>query len=424
MSRLLLARPTARRLYTVLALTLVTLGISVVPAHAATTLTTTRSCVDGGGITWHTKVVWGSTYVGSDGVTKVSVDYAGWTNTLGSMATDSSVKTYNGAGQLLQTLTKTATVDFRQGTVYDARNPVNPPSGGAEIVIKVGRDGDGFASCTVTHSQSATTAPVIAAVGDMVCPPGYAATSSACAHKAVSDSVIAAKPAALLTLGDNQYNEGTLSQFRGAYDPSFGRIKAITSPAVGNHEYGTTGAAGYFDYFGTSGGDRSKGYYSQDVGAWHVITLNSERDISAAGAQLNWLRNDLAAHKNMCTLAVTHKPRFSSGEHGSSTSMKPFFDALVAARAELLLSGHDHDYERFAPQTGSGTASSSGVTQVVAGTGGKSLYGLTTVATNSVIRSDAGFGWLKLTLHPAWADIRYVPVGGNTFTDQKLVSCR
>ena len=351
------------------------------------------------------------------------MDYASWTSTLGLMPTDSTVRTYSGAGRLLQTLNRTATVDYLQGTVSGARNPINPPSGGATILIKVGRDGDGFADCTVRHSQSATADPVIAAVGDMVCAPGSAVTTSTCQQRAVSDSIIAAKPVALLTLGDNQYNDATLTQFQTSYEPSYGRLKAITSPTAGNHEYNTAGASGYFDYFGTAAGNRSMGYYSHDIGSWHVVTLNSERDITSTGAQLRWLKNDLATHSYACTLAVLHKPRFSSGVHGSNTAMTPFVDALVAGQAELMLAGHDHHYERFAPQTGSGAASNSGLTQIVAGTGGKSLYP-TTTAPNSIARSAAGFGWLKLTLHPTSADLQFVPVAGNTFIDRQTVTCR
>ncbi len=419
---------TVRRLCSLLVLTLVVMGLTASPAQAATTKstttrTTTRSCVDGGGITWHTKVVWGITYkLGS--VTKVSVPHAGWTSTLGSIATDSSVKTYDGSGRLAATLLKTATVDYQQGSVSDARNAFDPRSGGARIVIKVGRDADGFADCTVTHPESATAAPVVATVGDMVCPPGFVVTTSTCRHKAVSNSILAANPAAFLTLGDNQYGEGTPAQFRGAYEPSYGRFRGITSPTVGNHEYRTPGAAGYFGYFGTAAGDPLKGYYAQDIGSWRVIALNSEVDITATGAQLAWLKNDLAAHKNVCTLVFMHKARFSSGSHGNYTSMRPIFDALVAARVELLLSGHDHNYERFIPQTGSGSRSSLGVTQVVVGTGGKSLNGWTTATKNSVVRSQAGHGWLKLTLNPTSAELRYVGLSDNPFADYKNIACR
>jgi acid phosphatase type 7 len=409
----------------VLLLAFLLLQLSIPPARAASSSrVTTGSCMDAGGVMWHTKVRWGSGYVTSSGRTKVAIDYAGWTSTLGQMATDSSVSTYDGSGRLVATLRRTATVDYQQGTVYDGRNPVNTFSGGAKVVLHLGRDRDGFAGCSVTHLQSSTADPVVAATGDMVCPANDPVTPSTCQQKAVSDSIQAAHPAAFLALGDTQYYEGTAEQFQQAYQPSFGRLRNITRPVPGNHEYQTAGAGGYFGYFGTAAGDPSRGYYSFDVGSWHVVALNSEQDISTTGAQLAWLKNDLAANTNTCTLALLHKPRFSSGEHGNRISMRPFFDALVEARAELLLSGHDHDYERFSPMTGAGSRSDLGVTQLVVGTGGKSLNGTVTATANSVVRSQAGFGWLKLTLHPTSADLSWVGVADNPFADRKTITCR
>ena len=401
-------------------------GFGALPAQATTTTTTTRSCRDGGGVTWHTKVVWGATYWAS-GVTKVAVDYAGWTSTLSVLPTDSSVRTYEGKGRLVRELARSATLDYRHGSTYARRNPVNPTLVGAKIVITLGRDADGFGNCSVTHTLPAAGArqhPVVAAVGDMVCPPGAPVTASTCQQKAVSDSILQTRPDAFLALGDNAYGEGTAAQFDQAYHPTYGRLKDITHPIPGNHEYRTPRAGGYFGYFGTAAGLPSKGYYSFDIGSWHIVALNSEQDISVTGAQLAWLRNDLAAHPNTCTLALLHKPRFSSGDHGNNTAMKPFLDALVAAKTELLLSGHDHDYERFRPQTATGSISSTGITQLVIGTGGKSLNGRTTATTNSVVRSQAGHGWLQLTLRPTAADLRYTAVNDNPFTDHTTITCR
>lgn len=212
----------ARRVGAVVGLTVLLAGTVSPSAEAAdATKTTTGSCMDAGGMTWHTKVVWGATYATSAGTRKVSVDYAGWTSTLGRVATDSTVTTYDAAGRGVGSLTRTATLDYQQGTVDDSRNPVNPPVGGT-ITIRVGRDADGAADCTVTHRQT-TADPVVAAVGDMVCPPGSLVTPATCQQQAVSDSILAARPASLLTLGDNVYNEGTPAQFRDAYHPSYGR---------------------------------------------------------------------------------------------------------------------------------------------------------------------------------------------------------
>jgi len=408
----------------VVALPALTPGVvHATPASSfTTTRTTTGSCTDGGGVRWHTSVVWGVRYV-RDSVSRVSVNHAGWTSPLGQVATDSSVRTYAGA-TLVQDLTRTATVDYQQGTVSEVRNPADAPSGAARIVITLGRDGDGYGGCSVTHTEAVTPDPVVAAVGDMVCAPGTVVTATTCQHQAVSDSILAAEPSVFLPLGDNQYQQGSLAQYQSAYQPSFGRLRAVTSPVPGNHEYQTVGAAGYYGFFGTAAGVPSKGYYSQDVGAWHVVALNSEQDISAAGAQVAWLKRDLAAHRNLCTLAVFHKPRFSSGEHGSNATMKPFVDALVAARAELVLSGHDHDYERFAPQDGAGVATSAGVVQVVSGMGGRSLYDYPRVAPNSLVRQNGGFGWTRLTLHPTSVELRYVGVGTNTYSETTTLACR
>ena len=263
MPRLSTTSPTARLLWAILTLTLVTLGVTAPPAQAATTFTTTGSCVDGGGMTWHTKVIWGSTYRSSTGQSKVSVDYAGWTSTLGRLRTDSIVRSYDGTGRLVRALKRTAAVDYRLGTVYAARNPVNPPSGGARIVITVGRDGDGFANCSVTHSQSATADPVIAAVGDLACAPTSPVTPTTCQHVAVSDSIVAAAPAAFFTLGDNQYQAGTLAEYKSVYGPSYGRLKTITRPRAAAAEALESGEAelaiGYFPDL------RTAGFYQQKL---------------------------------------------------------------------------------------------------------------------------------------------------------------
>lgn len=202
-------------------------GLSAHPVQAAipTTTTTTGSCMDGGGVTWHTKVVWGGTYRAAGG-TKVAVDYAGWTSTLGVLATDSLVRTYEGKGRLVRALSGTATVDYQQGTTYARRNPVNPALVGAKVVITLGRHADGFGNCSVTHALPTAGArqnPVVAAVGDMACEPDAPVTATTCQHKAVSDSILQARPDAFFTLGDNAYYEGTSEQFDKAYHPAYGR---------------------------------------------------------------------------------------------------------------------------------------------------------------------------------------------------------
>jgi hypothetical protein len=250
--------------------------------------------------------------------------------------------------------------------------------------------------------QPPVTGVVVAAVGDTVCAPGSAVTSTTCRHLQISN-LIANDPAVqyYLALGDLQYENGELASFNTAYEASYGRFEATTKPSPGNHEYNTAGATGYYTYFGGIAGDPSKGYYSFDVGTvWHLISLNSNCasvSCSAGSAQEQWLRADLDATSRPCVLAYWHHPRFSSGSHGNNSSVGPFWAALQAEGADVVLGGHDHDYERFAPQLPSGAASASGITEFIVGTGGRSLSGWGSVKANSAVRLSA-FGVLKLTL--------------------------
>jgi Calcineurin-like phosphoesterase len=410
----------ARALVAVIVLALVPLGLVAVPAHANTTVT--GSCTDGGGIVWQTKVEWKGTYV-SSGVTKVSVDYAGWTTNRGSTATDSIVKSYGPDGKLLSTLRRTAAFDYKSGNAYDARNPANPPSspGKSKVTITLGRDGDGLGNCTVTYLQPSTSAdPVIAAVGDLVCKPGSSVTSTACQHKAVSSSILSARPAAFLALGDLQYNNGELSNFRTAYETSYGRFKASTRPAPGNEDYETTGASGYYTYFGALAGSPSKGYRSFNLGDWHIVQLNTERDISASGSQVQWLKSDLAANTKRCVLAYMHKPRWGNTDR---SEFQPIFSALVNGGVTLLLSGHEHNYQAQPKRAANGAESATGVAQYVVGTGGKSVWKNSFTADRKPLAFNSStFGWLKVALHSTSADLKFVPVGGS-FTDSRTVTC-
>ena len=231
----------------------------------------------------------------------------------------------------------------------------------------------------------------------------------------------------VFTLGDNAYNSGTSAEFKNCYDPTWGRHKARTKPSVGNHEYLTSGASGYFGYFGLAAGDPKKGYYSYDRGDWHVIVLNSNcsKVACAAGStQEKWLRANLANHPNKCTLAYFHAPLYSSGEHGNSTYVRPFWKALYQANADVVLSGHDHSYERFAPQNPYGTFDSArGIREFVVGTGGTYLRPFGTIKPNSVSRNATAHGVLKLTLNTGGFAWKFVPVAGKNFTDSGSASC-
>ncbi len=297
---------------------------------------------------------------------------------------------------------------------------------------------DDPAGPTSSRSPDAAAAaladPVVVAAGDIACGSGTP-TTVPCKQAATAALITGAAPAAVLLLGDNQYENGTLAEFNQFYGPTWGVHKAITWPAAGNHEYQTAGAAGYFDYFNGVGvqsgraGDRTKGYYSFDIGTWHLIVINSNcASIGGCGSgspQEQWLRADLAAHPSVCTMAYWHHPRFSSGGHGDNSSMQPIWQALYDYRADLVLAGHDHDYERFGPQTAAGVLDNArGVRSFVVGTGGKETGGFGTIRANSELRSSTSLGILKLTLHPTSFDWQFLPIPGNTLNDAGTALCQ
>jgi hypothetical protein len=284
--------------------------------------------------------------------------------------------------------------------------------------------------------------PVIAAAGDIACDPGSQyfkgglGTRTACAQRATA-ALLRPDLSAVLTLGDTQYEDNDYSKYLASFDPSWGRFKSMIRPTIGNHEYLTPRAGGYFQYFGSAAGDPSRGYYSYDIGRWHLISLNSEcGQIGGCGrgsAQESWLRADLAAHPAFCTLAYWHEPRFSSGQHGDAQQMALIWNDLVAARADVVLAGHNHDYERFDPLAAAPPSSSKyqnptpapdGIRAFVVGTGGRSLYGFAEdPLTAEVVRNADTYGVLELTLHPSRYDWRFVPAAGGTFTDAGFGSC-
>jgi len=234
----------------------------------------------------------------------------------------------------------------------------------------------------------------------------------------------------ILVLGDLAYDAGSASQFANCYDPSWGGVKDRTHPVPGNHEYGTGGARAYFDYFGAAAGDPGKGYYSFNAGEWHIVALNSNcAEIGGCGtgsAQEKWLRADLIANPTRCTLAFWHHPMYSSGDtHGSHIDrVGDLWNTLYQYGAEIVLSGHDHLYERFSPQDASSSRdTSTGIRQFVVGTGGKGLYSFGGGIANSEVRNDRTFGVLRLILRPAGYDWEFVPVSGSSFTDSGSGTC-
>lgn len=284
---------------------------------------------------------------------------------------------------------------------------------------------------------------VLAAAGDIACDPtdpnfndgdGHDDadnTRDACMARRTADVVVALNPSLVLPLGDDQYERGQLGAFEVSYDPTWGRFKSISRPVLGNHEYADPagGAAGYFDYFGGLAGNRGEGWYSYDVGGWHVIALNSEcQFIGGCGIgspQQRWLRQDLAAHPAACTLAYWHRPLFSGGREGERTSMRGIWRDLYQAGAELVLGGHNHDYERFLPQTPERAFDpSGGIQEIVAGTGGKSHIQPVGRPANTVVQNADTYGVLRLALRPLGWDWQFVPApGGGGFTDSGSGDC-
>jgi acid phosphatase type 7 len=223
----------------------------------------------------------------------------------------------------------------------------------------------------------------------------------------------------ILLLGDIAYQSGSLAELQNCFDPAWGPLRPRWRPVPGNHEYTTPDAAGYYTYFGAAAADPTQGYYSYEVAGWHVVALNSNcgrvGGCQVGSPQEKWLRADLAAHPVACTLAYWHHPRFSSGEHRSNPAYTDLWQALYDAGAEIVLNGHDHNYERFAPQTPTGVYDfERGLREFVVGTGGANLRVIDSTAPNSQLHDDTTFGPLALTLQPGsykWQFVRVAGVG-------------
>ena len=300
-------------------------------------------------------------------------------------------------------------------------------------VAKVTGDGDvfGWAEGTATITATSdgvsgsstvtvvsTTAAVLVGAGDVaVCnAPEDEATA------ALLDNI----QGTVFTAGDNAYPDGSATQFTNCYQPSWGRHKARTRPGTGNHDYTTAGAPAYFSYFGAAAGDPTKGYYSYDLGAWHVIAINNYVDASAGSPQEQWLKADLAASSKQCTAAIWHEPTFSSGSiHASgNTDWLALWRDLYQAGADIIINGHEHTYERFAPMTPNGVADpTTGIREFVVGTGGAGLEALGTIQPNSEVVQNSAHGVLRLVLRPTGYQWRFFPVAGQTFSDTGSAPC-
>jgi Calcineurin-like phosphoesterase len=265
--------------------------------------------------------------------------------------------------------------------------------------------------------------PVLVGAGDI-------ASCDALAGAEATAKLIDKIPGTVFAAGDLAYPDGSAADFANCYEPTWGRFKDRTRPTPGNHEYHSGGASVYASYFGIAAGDPRKGYYSYDLGAWHIVALNSEcADVggcNASSSQVQWLKQDLAQHSTLCSLAYFHKPLFSSGaKHGDDADMKAFWQTLSAAGVDVVLNGHDHDYERFAPQDPDGHLDEQhGIREFVVGTGGKNTHRtFADPKANSEVRQADTYGVLKLTLHASSYDWEFVPEAGKSFKDEGTGTC-
>jgi 3',5'-cyclic AMP phosphodiesterase CpdA len=277
------------------------------------------------------------------------------------------------------------------------------------------------AASSSTAAATPSADPVLIGAGDIARCDGSDDEATA--------ALLEARPGIVFTLGDNAYDDGSTAQLRDCYGPSWGRVLDRTRFVVtGNHDIRTDDGAPEAAYFGDAAVRDGVTWFSEDVGAWHVIVLDAncghlDGGCGADSAQVRWLRDDLATSPARCTLALWHQPRFSSGEHGNDGAVGPFWDALFAAGADLVLNGHDHDYERFAPQDPSGAADAArGITEMVVGTGGAALRGFGTTAANAIVRSSVAHGVIELTLNPTGWEFRFLSTDGS-FTDQGTGTC-
>jgi hypothetical protein len=268
-------------------------------------------------------------------------------------------------------------------------------------------------------SSSPTSGPSASAADAILLAVGDIAYCDGTADELVGE-MAARLPGTIALLGDNAYQHGSAADYAKCFNPTWGGLRDRLRPVPGNHEYETKEAAAYFTYFGASVGQLGEGWYSYDLGAWHLIALNSEcgaiRGCGAGSPELAWLVADLAAHPVACTLAYWHHPRYSSGLHGDNDMTEEFWQALAAAGADVVLEGHDHDYERMAPING--------IRSFVVGTGGRSLYEWPgSPGQYTEVRANDTYGLLQLTLGAADYSWQFIPASGGSFTDAGTAGC-
>ncbi|MCW2927018.1 MAG: Alkaline phosphatase [Thermoleophilia bacterium] len=282
---------------------------------------------------------------------------------------------------------------------------------------------------TTTAAKDSHQVPTIVAAGDIACEPGSPVHDDQCRQADTARLAQDLHPEAILALGDLQYNEGNISDFNESFDHSWGALKDRIRPVPGNHEYRTPDAGGYFEYFGRTAGKPGAGYYSFDLGRWHLIALNSncgELDVCGEDSdQVRWLRRDLAKHPTACALAFWHHPRFSSGRrHGGDDSVSTLWRTLDDAGVDVVLTGHEHNYERFAPQDADGQERQDGMREFVVGTGGSEFYGFGRAEPHSQARGSDSFGLLTLALRPDDYEWQFISIPSSSpYEDYGTATC-
>ena len=297
--------------------------------------------------------------------------------------------------------------DSSDGVAFSSREGNQPP----ELVLNP-NDGVTFTAVPTIIATASADSPILVGAGDI----------SECDNDndELTAQLLDAIPGTVFTTGDNAYSNGTITEYNNCYGPTWGRHRERTKPVPGNHEYNTAEAAGYFEYF-----NNIPEYYAYDLGSWRIYALNSEIDISETSSQVLWLLADLAANPRQCVLAYWHQPRWSSGRvHRSDDDMQTLWQVLYEAGAELVINGHEHNYERFAEMNAEGAAFSPGLREFVVGTGGGGLYEFRrNPLSASEVRNDSTYGVLKLTLRTDGYDWEFIPVPGSAFTDSGSTNC-
>lgn len=278
------------------------------------------------------------------------------------------------------------------------------------------------ASAPATAASTTTAAPDEAGV--IFVGAGDIANCDMLGGARATASLLDGIPGTIFTLGDHAYPNGSSKDLKECYDPTWGRFKDRTHPVLGNHDLLTNKGQPYWEYWGERAGPEKRGYYSYDLGAWHIIALNSTAPASEKSAQVQWLREDLATHQTACTLAYWHTPVFSSGPHGGTMEMRDVWKLLYEAGADVVLSSHDHIYERFAPMDGKGKLDPErGIREFLVGTGGSGVYQFKRIAPNSEVHDNSTYGVLKMTLKPGKYEWEFVAIGSQKFRDSGSGTC-